>query len=74
LGHIALARAFELTGKTFTPERTLIIGDTPKDIACAHAIGARCLAVATGHFTAEQLNAAGADWVLGSLNEFRTPS
>jgi phosphoglycolate phosphatase-like HAD superfamily hydrolase len=70
LGHIALERALAVTGKTFTPERTLIIGDTPKDIACAHAIGARCLAVATGQFTAEQLKQAGADWVLGSLLDF----
>jgi phosphoglycolate phosphatase len=70
LGHIALDRALAVTGKIFTPDRTLIIGDTPKDIACAHAVGARCLAVATGHFTAEQLEDAGADWVLGSLREF----
>lgn len=69
LGHIALERALAVTGKVFTPDRTLIIGDTPKDIACAHAIGARCLAVATGHFTEEQLEKAGADWVLGSLSE-----
>jgi phosphoglycolate phosphatase-like HAD superfamily hydrolase len=69
LGHIALERALAVTGKKFTPDRTLIIGDTPKDIACAHAISARCLAVATGHFTAEQLEQAGADWVLGSLRE-----
>lgn len=72
LGHIALERALAVTGKTFTPDRTLIIGDTPKDIACAHAIGAKCLAVATGHFTAEQLEQAGADWVLGSLREMAT--
>ncbi len=70
LGHIALERALAMTGNSYTPERTLIIGDTPKDIACAHAIGARCLAVATGHFSAEQLEQAGADWVIGSLSEF----
>jgi phosphoglycolate phosphatase-like HAD superfamily hydrolase len=69
LGHIALERALAVTGKKFTPDRILIIGDTPKDIACAHAIGAKCLAVATGHFTAEQLEQAGADCVLGSLRE-----
>jgi phosphoglycolate phosphatase len=69
LGHIALERALAVTGNSFTPDRTLIIGDTPKDIACAHAVGARCLAVATGHFTAEQLEQAGADWVIGSLRE-----
>ena len=66
---IALERALAFTGRTYTPERTLIIGDTPKDIACAHAIGARCLAVATGSFSASELEKAGADWVLGSLRE-----
>lgn len=69
LGHIALERAFAATGKVFHADRTLIIGDTPKDIGCAHAIGAKCLAVATGRFSARQLEEAGADWVLGSLRE-----
>lgn len=69
LGHIALERAFAMTGKIFHAERTLVIGDTPKDIACAHAIGAKCLAVATGQFSARQLEEAGADWVLGSLRD-----
>ncbi len=67
LGPIVLERALAITGNTFHPERTLVIGDTPKDIACAHAMRARCLAVATGKFTAEELEKAGADWVLGSL-------
>lgn len=71
LGMVALERALAFTGRTYAPERTLIIGDTPKDIACAHAIGARCLAVATGRFSAEELEAAGADWVLGSLLDLR---
>jgi len=70
LGPIALERAFAMTGHAFQANRTLIIGDTPKDIACAHAVGAKCLAVATGQFSAEQLEKAGADWVLGSLREF----
>ncbi len=69
LGHIALERAFAMTGHAFQADRTLVIGDTPKDIACAHAIGAKCLAVATGRFSVEQLEEAGADWVLGSLCE-----
>jgi len=32
-----------------------VIGDTPRDVDAAHAIGAECVAVATGTFTAEQL-------------------
>ncbi len=69
LGRIALERALAHTGEAYGAERTLVIGDTPKDIACAHAVGAKCLAVATGQFSENQLAAAGADWVVGSLRE-----
>ena len=69
LGPIALARAAAHAGRTFTAAETLVIGDTPKDIACAHAIGARCLAVATGHYSAEALKDYGADVVVDSLDE-----
>jgi phosphoglycolate phosphatase-like HAD superfamily hydrolase len=70
LGMIALERALAITGRAYHPEQTLVIGDTPKDIACAHAVGARCLAVATGRFTPEELETAGADWVLPSFLDF----
>jgi phosphoglycolate phosphatase len=39
-------------------ERTIVIGDTPLDIACARADGLRVLAVATGSFGVEDLRAA----------------
>jgi phosphoglycolate phosphatase len=60
-------RAIERSGTT--PERTLVVGDTPLDITAAHAAGAKAVGVASGHFTTEQLRAAGADYVLGSLEE-----
>jgi phosphoglycolate phosphatase-like HAD superfamily hydrolase len=41
-------------------ERTVVIGDTPRDIACARADGVRCLAVASGPFAAADLRAADA--------------
>lgn len=69
LGRIALERALAHTGQAYSPEQTLVIGDTPKDIACAHAVGAKCIAVATGQFSEAQLAAAGADWVVSSLRE-----
>jgi phosphoglycolate phosphatase len=69
LGPIALERAATHAGRRFTSEETWIIGDTPKDIACAKAIGARCLAVATGSFNADALKAHGADRVVESLQE-----
>jgi len=43
----------------------VIIGDTPLDIDCAHAHGARAIAVATGPFTTAQL--AAADLVVATL-------
>src|SRR6185436_12482938 len=48
-------------------ERTLIIGDTPNDIACARADGLAVIAVTTGPFDAEAL--AGADHVATSAAE-----
>jgi phosphoglycolate phosphatase len=46
---------------------TVIIGDTPRDIACARADGLRCIAVATGPFAASEL--AGADVVVDSAHD-----
>jgi phosphoglycolate phosphatase-like HAD superfamily hydrolase len=37
---------------------TVVIGDTPRDIACARADSVRCLAIATGPFPARELSAA----------------
>lgn len=47
---------------------TLVIGDTPKDVAAAHAVGASCLAVATGGHDRESLQRAGADRVVDDLS------
>ncbi|MGB6223068.1 HAD family hydrolase [Haloferula sp.] len=70
LGPVALERAADFAGRNFSPEETLVIGDTPKDIACAHAMGARCLAVATGGFSEQELRDFGADEVLADLEGF----
>ena len=48
-------------------EQTVIIGDTPRDIACARADGVRCVAVATGPYSAAELD--GADVVLDSAHD-----
>jgi len=49
------------------PGHVLVIGDTPHDIACARAIGARALAVASGVYTANDLRAHGAWRVIDRL-------
>ena len=57
LGPFALARAHDRLGIKFPPENVYIIGDTPHDIACGKAIGAKTIAVATGAFSVEELAA-----------------
>ncbi|HMP78647.1 MAG TPA: haloacid dehalogenase-like hydrolase [Pirellulaceae bacterium] len=47
--------------------QAVVIGDTPADIECARAIGARVLAVATGGFTSSQLAASKPDWLVENL-------
>jgi phosphoglycolate phosphatase-like HAD superfamily hydrolase len=51
------ARALDLARRAgpVVDERLFVIGDTPHDIECANAIGARTIAVATGGYTAEEL-------------------
>jgi phosphoglycolate phosphatase-like HAD superfamily hydrolase len=70
LGPIALERAEESTGMKFSQDEILVIGDTPKDVACAHAFGVKCVAVATGDFSEEELAACGADRVVPNLDGF----
>lgn len=56
---VARARA-GAPGEPYPRERTVVIGDTPRDIACARADGVHVLAVATGPFPAEALREADA--------------
>jgi phosphoglycolate phosphatase len=49
------------------PEDVWVVGDTPLDLACARAGGARCLLVATGRYGVEDLRGVGADDVLPDL-------
>jgi phosphoglycolate phosphatase len=47
-------------GRPYPRERTVVVGDTPLDIACARADGVRCVAVTTGPFASEDLGQADA--------------
>jgi phosphoglycolate phosphatase len=55
LGAFAQMRAREKHALDFNAAEIDVIGDTPHDIACGKAIGARTIAVATGSFSREQL-------------------
>lgn len=67
---VALLRAGERAGRSFLPEETLIVGDSPLDVECARANHIPCWAVATGWTSAEELVRAGADRVLADLLEW----
>jgi phosphoglycolate phosphatase-like HAD superfamily hydrolase len=54
-------------GHDFGGSATVLVGDTPLDVEAALATGSRAVAVATGHFTAADLAAAGAHAVLPDL-------
>lgn len=47
--------------------RCIVIGDTPRDVECAHVHGAVCIGVSTGPYSYEDLKAAGADYVVETL-------
>lgn len=64
---VALDRARARWNHPFAASRSVIIGDTPRDVACGRANGMRTVAVATGRFSVGELEAAGADWVLDSF-------
>jgi phosphoglycolate phosphatase len=69
---IARRRAGKTGGRAGVPfprDRTIVIGDTPRDIACARADGVRCVAVATGPFGVDELG--GADAVARDAGELR---
>jgi len=65
----AIERAGTILGRPLDPSLVLVVGDTPLDIAAAHGAGAVAVGVASGHFGREELKAAEADYVLGSLRE-----
>ncbi|MCC6179703.1 MAG: HAD hydrolase-like protein [Chloroflexi bacterium] len=63
----AIDRAEHIHRHAIDKRGILVIGDTPRDIDAAHAVGAVGVGVATGKYTVEQLRAAGADYALATL-------
>jgi phosphoglycolate phosphatase-like HAD superfamily hydrolase len=63
----ALAEVRRYLNGSAAPERIWVIGDTPLDIACARAVGARAVAVATGWHTTAELASHQPDLLLTDL-------
>ena len=64
---IGAERGAQHLGTALGDCRIIVIGDTPKDVAAAQAIGARSLTVETSGFKAADLLAAGATWAFPDL-------
>lgn len=69
LGHFARRRALEKHGIDFPSERIFVLGDTPHDVACARAIGAKAVAIATGGSSREALAACNPDYLVADLSD-----
>jgi phosphoglycolate phosphatase-like HAD superfamily hydrolase len=65
----AVRRASVRLGRAVAPREALVVGDTPRDVAAARAVGCPVLAVATGRFDMAALRAERADHVVPTLED-----
>jgi phosphoglycolate phosphatase len=68
LTRLAIEKATRLH-RQLTPSQVYVVGDTPHDIDAAKAVGAVSVGVASGHYSVDELVAAGGAHVLGSLED-----
>lgn len=66
---LALYRLEQTLGVTVPPEQVWVIGDTPRDIACARHAGAKVLCVTTGRYDREALAEHQPDYLLDDLSD-----
>jgi phosphoglycolate phosphatase-like HAD superfamily hydrolase len=65
----AAEAAVQKGGRSIEPEDTFVIGDTPRDIEAGKDAGFRTVGVATGHYSVEQLLAAGANIAISDFEQ-----
>ena len=68
---VAKLRGERVLGRKLAGEEIVVIGDTPLDIRCGRAIGAKVLAVATGGSRYEELETHQPDWVVADVRGLR---
>lgn len=66
---VALERAAACGIPGVSSSDVFVIGDTPNDVACAQAVGAVPIGVATGTYSSEQLRACGAEIVFETFED-----
>jgi phosphoglycolate phosphatase len=69
LPEVARRRVRERLGVDLRGEHVVIIGDTPADVTCGRALGARAIGVATGRYSADELRTHGAAAVFADLSD-----
>lgn len=67
----AKLRGERVLGRQLAGEEIIVIGDTPLDIRCGRAIGAKVLAVATGGSRYEELEVHEPDWIVEDVRGLR---
>jgi phosphoglycolate phosphatase len=65
----ALRRAELVSGGALTDGACLAVGDTPRDVKAGHGAGIEVVGVATGSYSVEELEDAGADWAIENVEE-----
>ena len=66
---VALRRMSQGSDALLEPRRAVMIGDTPHDLSAARAHGMRCVLVATGQYTRDELAATAPDVLLDDLSD-----
>jgi phosphoglycolate phosphatase len=67
---VARERGAAITGTDLQDAEVLVVGDTPHDIRCGRAIGARVLAVGTGGASMEDLHRHSPDYLVENMGVF----
>ena len=69
LSLLALERLAVLQNAPVDPKSVLVIGDTPRDIACARHAGMKVLSLATGRYDRDALGRCHPDYLLDNLTD-----
>lgn len=69
----AWSKAETHVGRTLAADDFVVVGDTPRDVTAAHAVGIACVAVATGGYPVNELSAHAPEAILASLADPRAP-
>jgi phosphoglycolate phosphatase-like HAD superfamily hydrolase len=65
----ALKRGALVSGGTLSDGACIAVGDTPRDVKAGHGAGIKVVGVATGSYSTDQLEQAGADWAITEVSD-----